>query len=279
MKLFLIVAKGKHQGFIIPIEVDLFLMGRDDMCQLRSKLPGIEAQHCAIVKRDERKAFIRDLGSGETVLNGERMPADEEWPIHAGDHLSVGPLEFLVQFNEAQMSKKDAEEWALRCLDHDSEKVIEEGAVQEDDAFAMLDSARPSDNASDAAAMMLEKLQAQKGVVMGRLRISLMEGVLVARFNDAFLVDPAEISLIKSELASHLKRHGMRVLLDFKNVARMSSKATEVILEARLRLRAHQGTLAICRLRSELKPILDTLKDVQRIPYFDDMAEALAAKW
>lgn len=279
MKLFLIVAKGKHQGFVIPIEVDLFLIGRDKMCQLRSKLPGVEAQHCAIVKRDDRKAFVRDLGGGVTVLNGERMPADEEWPIHAGDHLEIGPLGFLVQFNEAHMSKKDAEEWALRCLDHDSEKAPGEGGMPEDDAFAMLDSARPSDNASDAAAMMLEKLQAQKGIVMGRLRISLMEGVLVARFNDAFLVDPAEISLIKSELASHLKRHGMRVLLDFKNVMRMSSKATEVILEARLRLRAHQGTLALCRLRDELKPILDTLKDVQRIPYYDDMGQALAAKW
>jgi hypothetical protein len=278
VKLFLIVAKGKHQGFVIPIDVDLFLIGRVKMCQLRSKLPGVAAQHCAITKRDDRKAFIRDLGGGETILNGENLPADEEWPIHAGDHLAVGPLEFLVQFNEAHMSKKDAEEWALRCLDHDSEKVISD-ADPEDDAFAMLNSARPSNDASDAAAMMLEKLQAQKGIVMGRLRISMIEGVLVARFSDAFLVDPAEISLIKSELVSHLKRQNMRVLLDFKNVMRMSSKATEVILEARLRLRSHSGSLALCRLREELLPILDTLKDVQRIPYFDDMSQALAAKW
>ena len=40
MKLYLIVSKGKQKGLPIPIKVDLFLMGSDSICQLRSKLLG-----------------------------------------------------------------------------------------------------------------------------------------------------------------------------------------------------------------------------------------------
>ena len=41
MKLFLIVAKGKHQGMPIPFKIDLFLIGSDKMCQMRSHVPGV----------------------------------------------------------------------------------------------------------------------------------------------------------------------------------------------------------------------------------------------
>src|SRR5204862_797039 len=98
MKLYLIVAKGKKQGLPIPITVDLFLMGSDKVCQLHSDREGIGGQHCALVTR-ARKVFIRDLDSGKpTLVNGSLVPPGEEWPLHAGDRLQLGPLEFTVQF-------------------------------------------------------------------------------------------------------------------------------------------------------------------------------------
>src|SRR6516162_3876116 len=117
MKFYLIVAKGKHQGLPIPIEIDLFLVGNEKVCQLRSQLEDIGAQHCAFLTR-ERKVFLRDMGSGEpTLVNGESLPNNGEWPLHAGDRIKVGPLEFVIQFREKPLSQRDLEEWALKCLD------------------------------------------------------------------------------------------------------------------------------------------------------------------
>ena len=117
MKFYLIVATGRHQGLPIPIEVDLFLIGSEKLCQLRSQLEGIGPQHCAFLAR-ERKVFLRDMGSGEpTVVNGESLPEHGEWPLHAGDRIKVGPLEFIIQFREKPLSQRDLEEWALKCLD------------------------------------------------------------------------------------------------------------------------------------------------------------------
>ena len=83
----------------------MFLIGSKDVCQLRSKLPGIAEEHCALVTRD-RKVFIRDLDSGQpTRLNGAIIPPGQEWPLHAGDRLAVGPMEFVVQFHEKELSK------------------------------------------------------------------------------------------------------------------------------------------------------------------------------
>src|SRR5437773_10566492 len=101
MKLYLTVAKGKHQGMPILVKVDLFLMGSEKICQLRSSMPGIAPQHCVVITRG-RRVFVRDLGGGKTYVNNELVPAETEWPLHACDRLVVGPLEFLVQFHERQ---------------------------------------------------------------------------------------------------------------------------------------------------------------------------------
>ena len=71
MKFYLIVAKGRKQGMPIPIEIDLFLVGSDKMCQLRKRSLG--PRHCAFVTRDN-KVFVRDMDSGQTTLvNGSAI--------------------------------------------------------------------------------------------------------------------------------------------------------------------------------------------------------------
>ena len=45
MKFFLIVAKGKKAGLPIPIEIDLFLIGSAEECQLRAVHDDIGEQH------------------------------------------------------------------------------------------------------------------------------------------------------------------------------------------------------------------------------------------
>src|SRR5262249_28814117 len=240
-----------------------FLLGSDPMCQLRSQLDGIGPQHCALVKR-ERKVFVRDLNSGQvTLLNGELVPPGEEYACHAGDRLVIGPLQFVIQFRETPLSQRDLDEWALRCLD-----VDEQREVHEDEDWRGL--RKLQDSPAKAAEHILAKLQAKRGVVKGRLRIGREGYTTVVRFNDSFLVDEAEIALVKKELYDNLTTSNLRVLLDFKNIKRMSTAAVAMIDELMTWLRPWGSTLALCRVQPELTDILPQLNLHNALPYFAD---------
>ena len=269
MKFYLIVAKGKQKGVPIPITIDLFMIGSVDMCQIRSRLPGIGAEHCALVTRDN-KVFVRDLDSGEpTMLNGNLVPPGEECPVHAGDRIEVGPLEFMVQFREKPLSQRDLEEWAARCLD----VTLEQELFDEDS-----DEFHQTTTASSAAASIIDKLQAQRGLVMGRLRIGRDHGVTTVRFNDRQLVDESEVALVKKELCHYLGKANLRVLLDFKNVVRLSTAGVQMIGDFYTWLKPWGSTLALCRVRKDLQPILRTM-DLAKIPLYNDKRVAIAERW
>jgi anti-anti-sigma regulatory factor len=274
MKVYLIVAKGKHQGMPVPIPVDLFLIGSSRECQLRTHLADIGEQHCALVTR-ERKVFVRDLNSGQpTLVNGELLPPGEEWPLHRGDRIEVGPLEFMLQFHEKALSQRDLEEWALRSLDQDFEREQDKEAyLEEERRFT-----RPS-NAHQAAAAMLEELQAHRGEVHGRLRIAREGNITIIRINDRHLVEEGEIRLINKELHDHLNKPGLRVLLDFKHVKRMSTLAVTMVDGLYTWLKPWGSTLALCRIRPEVQGIMRDLTLKNKIPVFPDKAKALATRW
>lgn len=276
MKFYLIVAKGKHAGMPIPIEVDLFTIGSGKMCQLRTKVDGVGEQQCALMVR-EKKIFIRDMGSdNSTVVNGSTMPPSEEWPIHAGDHLSVGNLDFMIQFSEMTLNKRDLEEWALKCLDGDAEK--NKGVLEELDEFTRASKVNYT-NAANAAQSILDRLSAHRGVVQGRLRISREGAVTAVRINDSYLVEEAELALIKKELHEQLGAPNLRVLLDFKNVRRMSSMAAMMIVEFVKWLQSWGSTAAVCRLKPELKGSMQALPGFKDIPIFGDKDTALNTRW
>jgi anti-anti-sigma regulatory factor len=273
MKVYLIVASGKRKGFPILMQQNIFMLGSDGVCQLRSPLPGIAPRHCA-VRIDERKVFVRDMGSDEgTIVNGARMPASEEWPLHKGDRIAVGPLEFMVQFTERVMKKNDAEEWALKCLDgqDDEREVLEDlELMQRKEDFA---------NASMAAQGILDRLSAQRGIVKGRLRVSREGPVTCVRLLDSFLVADAEIALLRKELFDTLNQNGLRVLIDCKQVARMSTAAADMFGDLAHHLHTLKCTMAMCRLAPELQMILQMLPMFEHIPFFRDKGPALATNW
>ena len=271
VKLYLVVAKGKHRGLPIPIEVELFAIGSGSICQLRAVHPEIGAQHCAFVIRG-REVFLRDLGSGHpTILNGEVLPGGEEWPVHRGDRLAVGPLAFKVTFQEQQLSPRDLEAWALQALDDDVEST----------RFAVLEIARadePQDRAADPVAV-LNKLRAKKGVVRDRIRIGREGPVTVVRVNEIYLVEAAELLDLKVELHARLDLPNLRVLIDLKNVRRMSSAAAKSFGELANWLHARNSTLAVCRLRPELAGLLGDLPTAFDFKIYQDKSLALSAKW
>ena len=264
MKFYLIVAKGSKQGMPIPIAIDLFLIGSDRMCQLRKR--GLGLKHCALITRD-RKVFIRDMDSGaSTLVNGNAIPTGSEWPLHAGDRISVGPLDFLVQFREHALSKKDLEEWAMNCLDE-----VEEQEEDEDPDSRV-------DTAQSAAQSILNKLNAMKGQVKGRLRIGTERNITTIQFNDSMLVDESEIAMIKRELFDNLTKPNMRVLLDLKNVRRLSSQAVIMLSDVYRWLISRGGSMAVCRIRSELESAMAMLQ-VEKIRIYKDKRTAVTSSW
>jgi anti-anti-sigma regulatory factor len=70
------------------------------------------------------------------------------------------------------------------------------------------------------------------------------------------------------------------VLLDFKNVQRMSSVAVEMLVELYRWLRMRGSTMALCRIKRELRGmILDTLNVLQPVPHYEDKGLAMTEKW
>ncbi len=275
MKFYLIVAKGKKQGLPIPIDFDLFLIGSGPECQLRSIHESIGAQHCALVRRD-RKVFVCDLDSGGvTSVNGEEIPPSEEWPLHAGDLLDVGPLHFMVQFNERALSKRDLEEWALKCLDLDGSRKI----TAMDRLETLLAGPDNSDDAASVASAMLDHMSARSGIIKGRLRISREAGITIVRVNDAYLVETAELVFVKKELHDNLNRPNLKILIDLKNVRRLSSAAAEMFGELQGWLRPQGSKLAMCRLRPEMQAVLESFPLTSNIPFFEEKPTALSARW
>jgi len=275
MKFVLIVAKGKKRGMPIPIDVDLFLIGSAKMCQLRAVHPDIAEQHCAFTVRD-RKVFLRDLGSGKaTMVNGEVMPPSEEWPLHKGDTVTVGPLEFRVNFQEKQLNQRDLEEWALKQLDEDTGPKV--SALEELEAVNK--AAYDREDAASVASAIISRLNAQKGVLRGRLRISQEGGVTLVRIQDVYLVDDAELVHLRKELHENLNHPNLRVLLDFKNVRRMSTAAAEILAELVQWLRRFGSTLAMCRLKPELNSMMQQMQSLYSFRIFPDKETALTQRW
>lgn len=276
MKLYLIVSKGRHRGMPIPIGIDLFVIGSGKACQLRARHAGLAPQHTALTLR-QPKAFIRDLGSGfGTYVNGEEVPTSEEWPLHKGDTISMGPLEFRISFSETALNQRDLEEWALRTLDTDTGP--KKSAMQELDEIDHKVHEHHHDAASAAGAIMA-KMSALKGVVRGRLRIMRDGAVTIVKLNDDSLVDEAELVHLKKELHENLDLPNQQVLLDMKNVRRMSSAAVLLLAELKTWLGLRASKLAVCRLRPELKSLVDDMRDFFQVRVFAENEDAMSRRW
>jgi hypothetical protein len=273
MHLYLIVASGKQTGKPLRIDTELFMIGAGPMCQLRSNLPGMGVQQCLITQR-ERRVHVRDLdGHGTTMVNGDPLPPGGEVPLHGGDRLRAGPLEFLVQFAEALLSRRDVEEWALKCLDRN-----EEGRALSEDLVLMQRHERAI-NASKAAEVVIDRLAAERGLVIGRLRIGVEQGVAVVRINDMELLDESELELIEREIHKTLSLPGLHVLFDFKNVRRCSSRVVEMMGNLADWLEKWGSVLAVCRMHPELKELLWAMPSMGKVRIFADKGTALVSDW
>lgn len=94
VKLVWFNANGERKDFALIN--DLTTIGRREDCDLRIPLSQISRRHCQISKT-AKGLFIRDLGSANgTFVNQQRV---QESALSAGDHLIIGPINFVVQID------------------------------------------------------------------------------------------------------------------------------------------------------------------------------------
>ena len=96
---YLIVENGKHKGTKVPLPERDALVGRDEGSYLRLNSADVSRQHC-VLKATGQGVFVRDLGSQNgTFVNDGRIGAVTK--LQHGDLLQIGPIRFVVQFEEA----------------------------------------------------------------------------------------------------------------------------------------------------------------------------------
>jgi len=103
MKFSLVVNQGSQQGKVLPIARPEFTIGRDAKCNLRPASQHVSKKHCVFRIRGEQ-VFLEDCGSTNgTIVNDQ--PLKGECELHDGDRLKVGPLDFIIKLEPAQVDK------------------------------------------------------------------------------------------------------------------------------------------------------------------------------
>jgi pSer/pThr/pTyr-binding forkhead associated (FHA) protein len=122
MTLNLIVARGAHEGEVIPIRKFPFVVGRNKGCHLHAASEFVSRRHCEITLQDD-KFQIADLDSTNgTFLNGQAIKEQELGP---GDRILVGPLEFVVDLETGE----SAHEWKPEPEKKSSPERVDEEAI------------------------------------------------------------------------------------------------------------------------------------------------------
>ena len=107
MEASLVMVKADGTSKEIPLDRDVFVIGRDDAARLRIPLPSVSRRHCEIVK-DDGELLVSDKGSSNgTYVNGKRVKETELAP---GDLLCIGPIVFVVRVDghPRQLAAKDS---------------------------------------------------------------------------------------------------------------------------------------------------------------------------
>lgn len=131
MQLQLKVLTGGHEGKLISVKQDKFLIGRSDSCQLRPKSESISRKHCAIIRKDGR-ILLMDLKSRNgTEVNGKKLDPSRAKILKNEDHIKVGKLEFIALIeagvsNVKRSEVKDVKEAAARTAENISESRYED---------------------------------------------------------------------------------------------------------------------------------------------------------
>ncbi len=109
MQMQLKVVTGGHEGKLISVNHDKFLIGRSDECHIRPKSESISRRHCAFVRKDGRILLIDLKSRNGTYVNDQKLDPSKAKILKNGDHIKVGKLEFIAVIEAGVSNVKKAE--------------------------------------------------------------------------------------------------------------------------------------------------------------------------
>lgn len=109
MQMQLKVVTGGHEGKLISVNHDKFLIGRSDECHIRPKSESISRRHCALVRKDGRILLIDLKSRNGTYVNDQKLDPSKAKILKNGDHIKVGKLEFIAVIEAGVSNVKKAE--------------------------------------------------------------------------------------------------------------------------------------------------------------------------
>ncbi|MCA9193075.1 MAG: FHA domain-containing protein [Planctomycetales bacterium] len=148
MQMHLQVVVGGHEGKLIAVNQDKFLIGRSDECHLRPKSESISRRHCAIIRKDGRILLIDLKSRNGTIVNDKKIDPSRAKVLKNGDHIKVGKLEFIavIEAGIANVKKpevRDVKDAAARSVQNSGDSKYEDVDVsswlQEPDQFERRD--------------------------------------------------------------------------------------------------------------------------------------------
>lgn len=104
------------------------------------------------------------------------------------------------------------------------------------------------------------------------------QGAAVVEFMDRNILDEVNIAQLGEQLGA-LADQGPRprVILDFANVAHMSSSALGMLITLHKRIKERHGQLRLCHIRPEIYEVFIITKLNEIFHIHDDRADALAS--
>ncbi len=148
MQMQLKVVTGGHEGKLISVNHDKFLIGRSDECHIRPKSESISRRHCAFVRKEGRILLIDLKSRNGTYVNDQKLDPSKAKVLKNGDHIKVGKLEFIAVIeagvsNVKKPEVKDVKEAAARtaatATDSRFEEVDVSSWLEEPDQFERRD--------------------------------------------------------------------------------------------------------------------------------------------
>jgi anti-anti-sigma factor len=268
----LVVVRGSPLGAEIPLRGGRFLIGRDQACHLRPRIPGVGGRQCAIERRGPH-LVVRDLAGGTTV-NGHDLDPGGVATLGDGDELGVGPLRFAVRVEaepEPDPEEFDPLEWLTPNPDEAPTDTGLHAALEAVGTVAVatpaLPRAEPVATASPAPAFAYREID--------RLR-----GVVCVGIGPLQLIGDAEVRATRRALIEMVERREQaRIVVDLSAVDALPSLAVSALLALAGRCRRSGGELRLCAVPEAVARLLARLKVDDPPADFADRAEAIDFPW
>lgn len=112
----------------------------------------------------------------------------------------------------------------------------------------------------------------------GKLLIHPIRDVVVVNFNDASILDAAQVQQIGEELYALIDQQARRkIVLDFEKVRFLSSSALGILITLRKKADQIKGRVVLCNLRDDLRKVFRITNLEKMFEFHDSEEKALGS--